>query len=196
MSLLSVSRNSVMPKDYYTHQNKEEERQCDWEGCTEKGEYPAPRSSGQLNEYRWFCLKHIRIYNKEWDFFKDKSDEEVNDYKLNSLYGHRKTWAMGVDAEKRAKQMHDSSEKILSALFDDDDWEKVPPRLPEDIRNALAMLNLVYPVTKKEIKKKYKELVKIYHPDMNNNCKDAEETFKNLTDAYKTLMSSEIFENA
>lgn len=189
-----------MPKDYYTHHlgiEEEEERQCDWEGCTEKGLYPAPRSSGKLNEYRWFCLKHIRIYNKNWDYFKDKSDEEVHDYKINSLYGHRKTWAMGIDAEKRVKNMHDTSEKILSSMFDDEDWgSKVPIRLPEDIRNALATLNLLYPITKKEIKKKYKELVKIHHPDMNNNCKNSEETFKKLTESYKILMNSEIFDNA
>ena len=186
-----------MPRKYYTHSKKEnKDRICDWEGCNEKGEYPAPMSSSNLREYRWFCLKHIRMFNKEWNFFEDKSDKEANDYILNSVYGHRPTWAMGVDAVNRINNAKDPSEEILSAIFDDD-WgdENIPVRLPKEIRDALLLFELVYPVTKEIIKKRYKELAKIYHPDLNSSCKESEDKFREITDAYKLLVDSEIFKD-
>lgn len=39
-----------------------------------------------------------------------------------------------------------------------------------------------------EIKKRYKELAKIYHPDLNPS-KDAEEKFKEINEAYNKILS-------
>ena len=52
---------------------------------------------------------------------------------------------------------------------------------------ALSILNLSPPVTRQEIKNKYKELVKIHHPDTNRGDKDAEERLKLINRAYETL---------
>ena len=39
-----------------------------------------------------------------------------------------------------------------------------------------------------EIKKKYKKLVKIFHPDVNGNNKEAEKKFREITESYKILL--------
>lgn len=39
------------------------------------------------------------------------------------------------------------------------------------------------------VKKQYKKLVKKYHPDVNRDDADAEEKFKQLGTAYKTLLA-------
>ena len=39
------------------------------------------------------------------------------------------------------------------------------------------------------LKKQYKKLVKKYHPDINRDDKDAEEKFKQLTNAYSALLA-------
>ena len=38
------------------------------------------------------------------------------------------------------------------------------------------------------VKKQYKKLVKKYHPDVNQDDKNAEEKFKLLSEAYKALL--------
>ena len=39
-----------------------------------------------------------------------------------------------------------------------------------------------------ELKKKYKKLVKIFHPDVNADNKEAEKKFKEVAEAYKVLL--------
>ena len=50
---------------------------CDSPKCKEKGEYRAPKSRVMLNEYFYFCLDHIKEYNKSWDFYKGMSVEQI-----------------------------------------------------------------------------------------------------------------------
>ena len=38
------------------------------------------------------------------------------------------------------------------------------------------------------IKKAYKKLVKLFHPDVNKNNKEAEKKFKEINEAYKILL--------
>ena len=45
-------------------------KKCDSYKCNEKGEYRAPKSRIRLNEYFFFCLNHVKEYNKSWDFYK------------------------------------------------------------------------------------------------------------------------------
>ena len=54
--------------------------------------------------------------------------------------------------------------------------------------NALKSLELKLPINLEEIKKKYKKLVKIFHPDVNDNNKQAEIKFKEINESYKILL--------
>ncbi|CAD2101303.1 hypothetical protein YYG_04220 [Plasmodium vinckei petteri] len=45
-----------------------------------------------------------------------------------------------------------------------------------------------------KIKKSYRDLSKIYHPDSNKNCKDCDQKFRDITKAYKTLSDSRLKE--
>jgi hypothetical protein len=42
---------------------------CQHAGCGEAALYRAPRSRSNLRDYLWFCLEHVRDYNKRWDYF-------------------------------------------------------------------------------------------------------------------------------
>ena len=53
---------------------------------------------------------------------------------------------------------------------------------------ALKELDLKMPISLEKIKKNYKKLVKIFHPDVNGNNKDAEEKFKQINESYKLLL--------
>ncbi|PKP58338.1 MAG: hypothetical protein CVT89_03035 [Candidatus Altiarchaeales archaeon HGW-Altiarchaeales-2] len=58
----------------------------------------------------------------------------------------------------------------------------------ECISSHYLMLGLNRSASGQEIKERYRELAKIYHPDVNHSC-DAEEKFKQLNEAYNYLIS-------
>ncbi len=59
-------------------------------------------------------------------------------------------------------------------------------------KDYYAILGVPRNASKEEIKKAYRELVKKYHPDLNpDNKKEAEEKFKEISEAYEVLMDDE-----
>src|ERR1041385_5540450 len=53
------------------------QRVCEAPGCRLAGDYRAPRARDRLNEYRWFCLEHVRESNKKWDYFAGLGAEQI-----------------------------------------------------------------------------------------------------------------------
>ena len=79
--------------------------------------------------------------------------------------------------------------------FDDDNRynnfyknKLIDETLTKEQNKALKILNLKLPLSMEEIKKKYKKLVKIFHPDVNDNNKEAEDKFKEINESYKILL--------
>ncbi|HCH57220.1 MAG TPA: molecular chaperone DnaJ, partial [Rhodospirillaceae bacterium] len=58
-------------------------------------------------------------------------------------------------------------------------------------REAISVLGLVAPVTKADVKVRYKILAKMLHPDANGGDKRAEDRLKSVNYAYTTLQDSE-----
>jgi len=50
---------------------------CDWPGCSGEGEHRAPKSRNEIKTYHWFCLDHVRQYNKGWNYYTGMTDDEV-----------------------------------------------------------------------------------------------------------------------
>mgnify|MGYP001440129145 CR=1 FL=1 len=57
---------------------------CDWENCKDLGKYKAPIEKDNSRKYRLLCLKHIKIFNKNWNYFENMNDHEI-EYFLKSL---------------------------------------------------------------------------------------------------------------
>ena len=51
-------------------------RECEHDGCSEAGQYRAPRSPDHLDEFKWFCKDHVREYNLKWNFFDGTTEDE------------------------------------------------------------------------------------------------------------------------
>jgi len=73
---------------------------CDVVGCELIGKYRAPKSPKNVEEFNWFCLKHVKEYNRKWNYFEDHSQEELeNQFKADSVW-ERKTIPLNSDAQK------------------------------------------------------------------------------------------------
>ena len=64
----------------------------------------------------------------------------------------------------------------------------VDENITNEEHKSLNILELKMPISVDEIKKRYKKLVKIFHPDVNDDNKNAERKFKEITEAYKILL--------
>ena len=62
------------------------------------------------------------------------------------------------------------------------------PRTAES--EALAVLELDLPTDFTQIRARYRELVKIHHPDANGGAPAAEEKIKQINQAYQTLKAA------
>jgi len=161
-------------------------RGCDHPGCEEKGEYRAPKDRA-LSVYYWFCLSHVRDYNKSWDYFAGMTMADIENYIRRAAVWERPSWPMG-EAKKREQDLRD---QVAREFFGDfaagGDRPHAAPPMPKAEREALAALELMPPVTFNAIKAQYRILVKRHHPDANGGAREAEEKFKILNQAFATL---------
>jgi hypothetical protein len=68
---------------------------CSRVGCTEHGEYRAPVTPDSTDDHYWFCLEHVREYNKAWNYCAGRSDEEIESMIRDNVVGERPTWPLG-----------------------------------------------------------------------------------------------------
>ncbi len=176
------------------------DRICNHVGCDEPGDHPAPKSPQEMNDTKWFCMAHIREYNRAWNFFKGMSADEIEAYQHSTNTWHRPTWTMGVNGGGDNRVVytmngaHDDFGLFASARsrFDFTQGPKVyqEPKITGPVKKALETMNLAPNTPAKDIKFRYKELAKRFHPDLNGGSKTAEETLKNINLAYSLLVSS------
>ena len=167
---------------------------CDSENCNEKGEYRAPKSRIRLNEYLYFCLKHIKEYNKSWDFYKGLTVNQIELSMRKDTVWDRPSWPLKGDPNKVLDQINEFISNDYNLFKKDKDFREFDKNRLEDVsltpeqNKALHLFGLKLPVNLEELKKKYKKLVKIFHPDVNDNNKEAENKFKEINESYKILL--------
>jgi hypothetical protein len=192
-----MHKNRVKYSTRYSQDAPPSARCCDMPTCDAHGEYRAPKARERLNEYFWFCLEHVREYNKAWDYYAGMSEREIESHVRSDVTWQRPTWPMGF-WRTRERTMH---EEAMRQYGFQDAGESPgdrrgagagakanPFRTPEE--EALAELDLEPPVDFARIKARYRELAKIHHPDINGGDKTAEETLKRINRAYALLKAS------
>ncbi len=174
---------------------------CDCKGCKNEGVYRAPKDRTLKNFY-WFCLQHVQEYNKNWNFYDGMSADEIEKQIRLDMVGHRPTWKVNDLYANALKDPLDilglsrGRQKKRRLFPDIDDFEskdaqiKTPCLATVEHLEAIRTLNLMPPINCDTVKCQYKALAKKYHPDKNAGSKEAEEMFKNLTQAYQLLMKA------
>ncbi|MEQ8965724.1 MAG: J domain-containing protein [Azospirillaceae bacterium] len=181
-------------------------RACDHPGCAAAGEYRAPKSRNALSDYYWFCLDHVREYNRSWNYYAGMNEDEVETMLRHDTIWQRRTWPFGSWAEREARLREavdrefdlggaDGRRRGRNGGEDGADAHaggrgrenraRNRPRTEEE--RALAVLDLEAPVDFATVKARYKTLVKRHHPDANGGDRAAEEKLKAINQAYGVL---------
>ena len=176
-------------------------KRCASPGCGEPAEVNVPKSRYNLDERQWLCRAHLREHNAQWDYFAGMSHEEIERFCLDAITGHRPTWALGKRAapsrdgkgEPNRPQYARYSFEDGFAVFEEAADPAEPrrrSRLTKGQLDALAVLNLEESAGLHDIKARYKELVKRFHPDANGGNRGTEERLRQVIKAYGHLRAT------
>ena len=69
---------------------------CEFLNCKEEGIYPAPRSRKDITNYKYYCIEHIRDFNKSWNFFEGLTEEQFENEIRKSTTWDRPSWKFGT----------------------------------------------------------------------------------------------------
>lgn len=173
-------------------------RVCEHPGCEQQGQYRAPRSPDHLDEYLWFCKEHVREYNLKWNFFNGTTEEEFAEQIDRDRVWGRATRPFSSDEQRAwARLGVDDPHQVLG-----DNATRNPGksqtggttrRLPPTERRAIDILDAKDHWTKTEIRKAYKALIKVLHPDMNGGDRGHEEQLQEVVWAWDQIKDSRNF---
>lgn len=175
-------------------ENINTKKECDHKNCNENGEYKAPKSRLNLKNYYYFCLNHVKIYNKSWDFYKGLSVDEIELSLRKDIIWDRPSWPLHGNPNNIFEQIRTFLNSDYSLLEKEKDLQNflknkiIYKNLTHEEQKSMQVLSLKMPINVEKIKKTYKKLVKIFHPDVNKDNKDAEKLFKEINQAYRILL--------
>ena len=176
------------------------DRPCASPGCAELGQYRAPKSPDNLDDFVWFCKEHVREYNLKWNFFNGQTEEE-----FQKLVDKDRVWGR----ETKPFGQRPDEGRVWSRLGVDDPLEilgdkgtRNPPpqptvtrRLPPTERRAIEILDARDTWTRPEIRKQYKSLVKDLHPDLNGGNRADEDRLQEVVWAWDQIKESRNFKD-
>ncbi|MEM6906346.1 MAG: J domain-containing protein, partial [Pseudomonadota bacterium] len=181
------------------------ERTCDWPGCNREAAYRAPVSRERLNEFRWYCLEHVRQYNKSWNFFADYTESEIDAQMRADRTWERPTWKLGKapaasphgDGRAWARWGFSDPHEVLGDAATINGGAEAPGpkrRLLGEEARALDVLGLAHDITSRaEIRQRFRELVRDLHPDMNGGDTSDSERLSRVLRAWDILKKSRNF---
>ena len=164
---------------------------CDWNKCNKSGEYKAPVERDNSKKYRLLCLEHIKEFNKNWNYFNGMNDQQIYNFIKSDTTWHKPTQSFGsVDNFFKVlwnnTLKNDSQNNELDPSFDN----MRQFRFDQNDIKSFRILGLNVGVKWSNVQKKFKKLVKKFHPDMNSGDKKFEDKLKNITLAYTQLKNT------
>ena len=163
---------------------------CEWSKCKKIGVYKAPVEKDNSKKFKLLCLEHIKAFNKSWNYFSDMNDREIEDFIKSDLTWHKPTKSFGSSENffriLWVNALDDKSSIFKNSVFKNFNRSK----LSDKDKDALKILGLKNDTNWSDIQKRFKMLVKKYHPDKNQGSKKYEDILKKITLAYSQLRLS------
>ena len=198
MSVSTAKKNNPRGRRGMSGAFETSTRKCEHAGCVESGKYRAPKSPDILDDYFWFCKEHVREYNLKWNFFDGSTEEELQSQLDSDRVWDRKTKPFRSTEEQRAwaRLGVDDPHQVLGANATQNPGKSITGatrKLPSSERRALDILEAKDHWNKAEIRKAYKLLIKVLHPDMNGGDRSQEEQLGEVVWAWDQIKDSRSF---
>ena len=148
-----IAKNNLSWEDYRI-------RLCDKETCENKGDYKAPKSRSNLNNYYFFCLKHVTEYNKSWDFYKGLSVDQIELSMRKDTVWDRPSWPLKGNPAKVIDQLKEFLINDYSLFEKEKEIQEflrnklVDVNISNEEHKSLKILELKMPISVDEIKKR------------------------------------------
>lgn len=196
MSIKSAKKKNPRGRKGMSGAQETSTRVCEHEGCEEAGKFRAPKAPDVLDEFYWFCQQHVREYNAQWNFYEGKTEAEMNAQTSSDKVWARKTkdWR-DPEAKAWARLGIEDPHEVLGANATRNPGKKAGGgrKLPPTERRALEILDGDDNWTKADIRKAYKALIKVLHPDMNGGDRSQEDQLQEVVWAWDQLKDSRSF---
>lgn len=170
---------------------------CAHEECDERAASRVAKSPDEPNSYIWLCATHAREHNKNWNFFAGKTDTEAASMRDRARYGDRPTWTMAKNGRAAAAaraamggikgEIDETMGRETERAPLDDGIYREGRRLTRLQVQAFRTLNLKPSAPTADIKKRYTELLKRFHPDQNGGDRSAEAQLQDVIKARQIL---------
>ncbi|RPF72316.1 J domain-containing protein [Aurantiacibacter spongiae] len=179
-------------------------RECEHPLCDEPGEFRAPGTRGNSfdgpGEWRWFCLDHVREFNAGYDWFDGMSADEILAAQAPGAGWGNETRAFastGADGMPRWTDFSDPLDAIneraegirRQAGGRHREYSRFTPRE----RDALNVMGLGPKADRSQLRRRYSELVRRYHPDRNGGDRSREGHLQRVVEAYQLLRRADAF---
>jgi len=178
------------PADDVSRAKAAKTKVCEHKSCDLAGEFPAPKREG--NGRYHFCKRHAAEYNKSFNYFDGMTEKEVKDFNEAERHGHKQTWKLGSGpaGQRKAASFSDPRKWKGREMFDDglNTPEKQAARGRSRLQTrALAELDLEPTATPADIRARYADYVRRFHPDSNGGDRSSEEKLNRVIRAWKLL---------
>jgi DnaJ domain len=200
MKLDSKYFDSIRISDRKDEPEPQAQGMCQWRGCDACATHRAPRGRGRDGQYFLFCLEHVRQFNASYNYFQGMSDAEVEAFAKSAITGHRPTWRLGENGtaapetgaggsrwDRLTRESADLHDLLRRGARRGAPEGPVQRTLKPLERKAMEALHLPETADKPTVKARFKELVKLHHPDANGGDKGSEEKLREIIQAYNYL---------
>jgi hypothetical protein len=187
----------VKKPDAATMEREPDDRPCDHVGCERAGAHRAPKGRDHAGQYWHFCYDHAAAYNRRWNYFAGMSDAELADYQKREETGHRPTWTFrGGRGDRLSAAMRgfQAGRRADPFSFFGEPGPRPPGESARPRRRLTRLQTLAFEALALEdtadgaqIRARYAELVKRWHPDSNGGDRGAEANLHRVITAYQTL---------
>ena len=164
------------------------------------GNHKAPMGRGRDGEYYHFCVDHVRQYNQTYNYFDGMNDSRGRrlpqgcaDRSPADLESRAPTpgptarATMALRRGRRPRPLRRCRRRRVARRRRREHAAEYRRNLKPLERKSLKVLDLAETATRDEIKTRFKELVKLHHPDANGGDSRSEEKLREIIQAYNYL---------